>query len=49
MRGLPADGQLMAYGHDGFFRPMDTYRECARLNEMWATGTVPWNVWPDDA
>jgi glucose-1-phosphate cytidylyltransferase len=31
---LAADGQLMAYRHDGFFYAMDTYREYRRLNEL---------------
>jgi glucose-1-phosphate cytidylyltransferase len=39
----------MAYGHDGFFQPMDTYRESIMLNGMWDTGTAPWKVWAGDA
>ena len=27
LEGLTADGELMAYRHDGFFQPMDTLRE----------------------
>jgi glucose-1-phosphate cytidylyltransferase len=46
---LAADGELMAYEHDGFFQPMDTYRESLMLNEMWASGTAPWSVWQDNA
>lgn len=49
LRALAADGQLMAYGHEGFFQPMDTYRESTLLNELWATGKAPWKVWPGDA
>lgn len=49
LRRLAADGQLMAYGHDGFFQPMDTYRESIMLNGMWDTGTAPWKVWAGDA
>lgn len=49
LRRLAADGQLMAYGHDGFFQPMDTYRESTMLNGMWDTGAAPWKVWPSDA
>jgi len=49
LRRLAADGQLMAYGHNGFFQPMDTYREYTMLNEMWAAGAAPWKVWPVDA
>lgn len=42
---LAADGQLMAYRHDGFFYAMDTYREYQRLNELWTEGHAPWKVW----
>jgi len=43
---LAADGQLMAYQHDGFFYPMDTYRDYEHLNQAWTSGKVPWKVWP---
>jgi len=42
---LTAEGQLMAYRHDGFFFAMDTYREYLLLNEMWQKGQAPWKVW----
>jgi glucose-1-phosphate cytidylyltransferase len=42
---LARDGQLVAYQHDGFWQPMDTYRESTMLNEMWASGQAPWRVW----
>jgi glucose-1-phosphate cytidylyltransferase len=42
---LTADGQLMAYRHDGFFHAMDTYREYQYLNELWTGGEAPWRVW----
>jgi glucose-1-phosphate cytidylyltransferase len=42
---LAADGQLMAYQHDGFFYAMDTYREYQFLNELWAKNDAPWKVW----
>jgi glucose-1-phosphate cytidylyltransferase len=42
---LVADGQLMAYRHDGFFFAMDTYRDYLAVNEMWDTGRAPWKVW----
>lgn len=43
---LAADGQLMAYCHSGFFQPMDTVREKAQLEELWASGKAPWKMWP---
>lgn len=42
---LVLDEQLMAYRHEGFWQPMDTYREFTLLNEMWQTGKAPWKVW----
>jgi glucose-1-phosphate cytidylyltransferase len=42
---LSADGELMAYRHEGFFAAMDTYREYQYLNELWAKGDAPWKVW----
>jgi glucose-1-phosphate cytidylyltransferase len=42
---LAADGQLMAYRHDGFFYAMDTFREYQHLNELWKVGEAPWRVW----
>jgi glucose-1-phosphate cytidylyltransferase len=42
---LAAEGQLMAYRHDGFFYAMDTYREYQYLNEVWNSGAAPWAVW----
>jgi len=41
---LAADGQLMSFRHDGFWMPMDTPREYARLNELWRCGEAPWSV-----
>lgn len=35
-------GELMAFEHDGFWQPMDTLREKERLEELWASGTPPW-------
>lgn len=42
---LAREGQLMAYKHQGFWQPMDTYREFTMLNEMWDSGSAPWKVW----
>lgn len=42
---LAADGELMAFKHDGFFYAMDTFREYQELNEMWNAGDAPWRVW----
>ena len=42
---LAADGELMAYRHDGFWQPMDTLREKKLLEDLWASGAAPWKVW----
>jgi glucose-1-phosphate cytidylyltransferase len=39
---LAADGQLMAFRHDGFFQPMDTIRDKNQLEELWQSGHAPW-------
>ena len=45
LEALAAEGQLMAYRHEGFWQPMDTFREFTMLNEMWDSGDAPWKVW----
>jgi glucose-1-phosphate cytidylyltransferase len=47
LEALAADGQLSAYTHDGFFQPMDTYREFTLLNGLWNAGRAPWKVWDE--
>jgi glucose-1-phosphate cytidylyltransferase len=42
---LASLGELMAYRHEGFWQPMDTYREFVMLNEIWDSGNAPWKVW----
>jgi glucose-1-phosphate cytidylyltransferase len=42
---LAADGELMAYRHEGFFQPMDTLRERELLESLWTSGRAPWKNW----
>ena len=44
---LASDGQLMAYRHDGFWQPMDTFREKQELEAIWNSGNAPWKNNPD--
>ncbi len=37
-----AEGELIAYRHDGFFRPMDTLRDKQILEDMVQRGDMPW-------
>lgn len=45
MRALVADGQLRIFRHDGFWQPMDTYRDYKLLNDLWSAGQAPWKIW----
>ena len=45
LEALAKDQQLAAYRHEGFWQPMDTYREFEMLNDLWDSGDAPWKVW----
>lgn len=45
---LSAEGELMAYFHDGFWQPMDTLREYKQLEAQWQSGEAPWKIWNDN-
>lgn len=45
MRKLVAERQMMMYEHDGFWQPMDTYRDYTYLNGLAARGEAPWIKW----
>ena len=42
LRSLAREGELRAFRHQGFWQPMDTYREYELLNEIWQRGDAPW-------
>jgi glucose-1-phosphate cytidylyltransferase len=42
---LAGQGDLMAYRHEGFWRPMDTLRDKRELEQLWASGRAPWKIW----
>jgi len=42
---LASQGELMAFEHHGFWRPMDTLRDKNHLEELWASGAAPWKIW----
>ena len=44
LASLAAEGQLMAYRHEGFFQAMDTWREYKALNEIWQSQRAPWQT-----
>lgn len=45
LEGLALDGELTAYKHDGFWRPMDTLRDKNELERLWSEAKAPWKVW----
>lgn len=42
---LAAEGQLMAYRHEGFWSCLDTYKDHLVLNDWWDEGGAPWRIW----
>lgn len=42
MRALVKERQMMLYEHNGFWQPMDTYREYRLLNDLYESGKAPW-------
>lgn len=42
---LAAEGELMAFQHTGFWKPMDTLRDKLELETAWNAGTADWKVW----
>ena len=44
-RALAGEGELMAWQHNGFWQPMDTFQEFTLLNRLWSEGNAPWKVW----
>ncbi len=45
LRNLSKNGELAAFRHDGFWKPMDTLRDKRQLEEMWEANKAPWKVW----
>lgn len=42
---LADEGELMAFRHSGFWRPMDTLRDKHLLESLWTSGEAPWKIW----
>ena len=45
LNNLAEAGQLNAYLHCGFWRPMDMLKDKKDLNELWSAGRAPWKIW----
>ena len=42
---LAAEGNLNAFKHTGFWKPMDTLRDKNELNKLWESNLAPWKIW----
>ena len=42
---LARSGTLAANPHNGFWEPMDTFREYKMLQELWDSSAAPWKLW----
>ncbi len=47
LKKVASDKKLYAFNHDGYFQPMDTYREYKDLNSLWDKNKAPWKIWND--
>ncbi|MBD5514086.1 MAG: NTP transferase domain-containing protein [Lachnospiraceae bacterium] len=39
---LADDGQLITYKHNGFWTPVETYRDRVNMENLWNAGVAPW-------
>ena len=42
---LAINGELMAFMHNGFWKPMDTIRDRIELEQIWNQPNPPWKLW----
>jgi glucose-1-phosphate cytidylyltransferase len=42
---LADKGKLAVFKHEGFFSPMDTYKDYVELNNIWNQGNARWKNW----
>lgn len=45
MENLAADGQMVAFKHEGFWKPMDTLRDKQELENDWQNNKAQWKTW----
>lgn len=45
MEALVKEGQMQAYLHNGFWKPMDTLRDKVELEQYWDSGKALWKKW----
>jgi glucose-1-phosphate cytidylyltransferase len=42
---LIKENQLIGYSYDGFWKAMDTFKDKQQLDDLYSTGTAPWEIW----
>jgi len=42
---LVEERQLIGYTYDGFWASMDTFKDKQQLDNLWASGQAPWEIW----
>ncbi len=47
MDTLGRDGRIGVYRHEGFWSPMETFRDRHLLETMWNHKQAPWKIWQD--
>jgi glucose-1-phosphate cytidylyltransferase len=45
LKDLAHEGEVNAYKHRGFWRPMDTQRDKHHLQDLWKAKRAPWRIW----
>jgi len=45
MENIAEAGEMVAYKHDGFWKPMDTLRDKQELEQDWANNKAQWKSW----
>lgn len=45
MEKIAAEGEMVAFKHEGFWKPMDTLRDKHELEEDWTKNKAKWKTW----
>lgn len=45
LESLATDGEMAAYKHSGFWKPMDSLRDKRELETLWNEDKAPWKTW----
>lgn len=45
LKEIANDGQLAAFKHSGFWKPMDALRDRIELEQLWSDGEAKWKIW----